>query len=411
MTDTSPATHPRLWPLYLGGALGPFGGAIINVILPELAEDLNASLVQVGFAVSAYLIPFSIMLLTSGTLGARWGLARTARIGFLTYTIGTLLCIFATTITPFLIGRAVQGIANAFTSPLLIAMILQHTTLGRQGRALGLYSAIQAAGYALAPLAGGMAVTIDFRIAFGASALFALVIALLVRANHERIIIDDLRPPTTFGSLVNGRLAIAALIALCLQFSASAVVVFTGLVAGDRFGFTSTERGLAVAGFGLAGLLVGQLVGMLMDRFGQRSLGPLLVALGAASAVAALLTPSAALMITAVWVGGIAAAGGRILFTTLALASTPQNPAGATSVAMATQFIGTAAVPLFIPLYTQSIDALAWLIAAVGLAGAIFAIIGTRTPVSRPQETVKELACPKSEQTLPLPSPSTSPTG
>ncbi|MDO5701409.1 MAG: MFS transporter [Bowdeniella nasicola] len=405
MRSSPTVRGPRLWPLYLGGALGPFGGAMINVILPELAADLDASVTEAGFAVSTYLLPFSLVLLISGTLGQRWGLARTARVAFIAYAVGTLICIMAGTITPFLIGRAIQGVANAFTSPLLIALILAHTGVGRQGRALGIYASIQASGYAIAPLAGGVAVGIDFRLAFAVSAMFALVIAALVTMRDEAA--DAQGKQISFASLLSGRLAIACLIALCLQFAASSVVVFTGLVAADRFAMAAPTRGIVVAGFGIAGLLAGQVIGAVMDRFGMTWIGPPLLLIGAGSAAVCVITPTITLLVVAVWIGGLASAGGRILFTTLALASTPSNPAGATSVAMASQFIGTASVPLFIPLYAASAPTLAWIIVASGVVGAVLAIIGTRTPALRSETTVKEIACRKSDQTSPTCSPNT----
>lgn len=409
MSQNQDARAPRLWPLYLGGALGPFGGGMINVILPEIADSLDTSVMQAGLAISAYLLPFSALLLMSGTLGTRWGLARTAKIGFIAYAIGTLLCILAPTIVPFLVGRAIQGISNAFTSPLLIAIILEHVTLGRRGRALGLYASLQAAGYALAPLAGGLAAQADFRLAFIASGVFALLIAALIRT--KRLKTAEAVEPPSFKALVNPGLGLAALIALCAQFGASAVVVLAGLVADDRFELSSTDRGLVVAGFGAAGLLAGHAIGALADRIGVRWVGVPMIVLGGMSAGTCALAPNLTLLVVATWIGGLASAGGRVLFISLALTSTPTNPAGATSIAMASQFIGTAAVPALIPLYAVSVNPVAAITTAVGLLGAALAIIGTRTPASRPQETVKELACPKSAQTLPLPSPNTSQTG
>lgn len=103
--------------------------------------------------------------------------------------------------------------------------------------------------------------------------------------------------------------------------------------------------------------------------------------------------------------------GGQELFMSQVLSSKPPSLAGATLIVGESRFLGVAAVPALIPPYTVSVNPAAAITTVVGLLGAALVLIGTRTPVSRPEETVKELACPKSEQTLPPRSPSTSLTG
>ena len=167
---------PNLWPFYIGGFLGPFGGAMVNAILPEIAGGVGSDEAGVATTLTAYMIPFSALMLVSGTVGGRWGMARTVRWAYVVYAVASLGCALATALGPLLAARALQGAANAFTTPLLVALIATLVPRANFGRALGTYAAMQAAGQAFAPLVGGLAAEWGYRLAFGADAVAALAL-------------------------------------------------------------------------------------------------------------------------------------------------------------------------------------------------------------------------------------------
>ncbi len=59
--------------LYVGGFMGPFGGAVLSVLVPELQESFHATRDAVAASIPAYLIPFAALQLVSGTIGERLG--------------------------------------------------------------------------------------------------------------------------------------------------------------------------------------------------------------------------------------------------------------------------------------------------------------------------------------------------
>ena len=77
--------------LYVGGFMGPFGGAVLSVLVPELQESFHATRDAVAAAIPAYLIPFAALQLVSGTIGERLGVTRVVRTGFIAYAIGSLI--------------------------------------------------------------------------------------------------------------------------------------------------------------------------------------------------------------------------------------------------------------------------------------------------------------------------------
>src|SRR3954451_20786462 len=63
-------------PLYVGGFIGPFGGAVIAVLLPQLRDGFYATPAPGRVAIPAYLVPFAVFQLVSGTIGERLGRRR-----------------------------------------------------------------------------------------------------------------------------------------------------------------------------------------------------------------------------------------------------------------------------------------------------------------------------------------------
>src|SRR3954466_4490791 len=162
--------------LYAGGYLGPFGGGVIAVLIPQLRAAFTATTVEVTAGITAYLVPFAALQVVSGTLGERFGVARTIRLAFVAYAIASLAVAATSAIVPFLVARGLQGVANAFTTPLLLAAVAESTPEAELGRAMGTFAAVQTAGIVSAPLIGGLAGEIDYRLAFVAPAAVALVL-------------------------------------------------------------------------------------------------------------------------------------------------------------------------------------------------------------------------------------------
>lgn len=414
MSEPTAAPGPRLWPLYLGGFLGPFGGAMVNAILPEVADGLGTTQAGAATALTVYMIPFSALMIVSGTLGARWGTARTIRLAYGLYAVASLVCMVAGALPVFLVGRALQGTANAFTTPLLVALISTLVPADRLARSLGAYASFQAAGQAFAPLLGGLAAEWTYRAAFGASALAALALAALTRGGAGRTADGTqgesgatsgrtasgpaVSSPTDSGrsdagrtatgrtatgrsdwaALANPRLARASGIAFANQFASSGVMVLSALVAADRFGLSASVRGLVVAAFGVAGFVAGRSLGRLYERYGLFRVGAAALTVGGVSVALIGVAPWAAALVVLVAAAGVAGTGGRVLTNSLALASTPANPGGATSMMMAVQFVGTALVPALLPVYAASPAAACAIAGAVGLGGAALAWSGRR---------------------------------
>ena len=164
-----PAGRERLarTALYLGGFLGPFGGGVIVVLIPELQRTFDASPEAVTAGLTAYLLPFAALQLVSGTIGERLGRRRTIRWAFLAYAVTS----FGVALDPE--HRAVPrrcGRCRARRTRSRARCSWPRSPSRRReerlGRSMGTFAAVQTAGMVIAPLCGGLLGAIEPRLAF-----------------------------------------------------------------------------------------------------------------------------------------------------------------------------------------------------------------------------------------------------
>ena len=239
---------------------------MIVVLIPELQRTFDASPEAVTAGLTAYLLPFAALQLVSGTIGERLGRARTIRWAFLAYAVTSFGVALTPSIVPFLVLRALQGAANAFTSPLLLAALAESTTEERLGRSMGTFAAVQTAGMVIAPLCGGLLGAIEPRLAFAVPGVVALLLVAAPLPAGTHAAGRDARAPArrVQPPLDDGR----------RRRVPRATSRSTGSRSSSRcarrepFGLDTTERGLLLAGFGFAGVLAGRPAGGLVDGSG-----------------------------------------------------------------------------------------------------------------------------------------------
>ncbi|WP_237047944.1 MFS transporter [Lentzea guizhouensis] len=334
--------------LYAGAVIGPFGGAVTTSILPEIGDGFGRSPGAAASTLTYYLVPFAVLMLVSGTLAQRWGPQRTVRVAYVAYAVTSLLAASAWTFEVLLASRVLQGAANSFTTPVLLAVIAASTPKEKLGRALGLFGSMQAAGQTSAPLVGGLTAEIDWRLAFVVIAVVAAGLAVLgvpqTDAEPERD--ASLRSAFVPSTL---RPALIAFVGWGCLGGLSFLVAFR---LDDVFGLSAGERGLLLTGFGIVGFLTARHIGKAIDRFGATTTVVIGATLGGGLIAAAGTTPFAAVVVIAWALTGAAAQGVLVSINALVLRSDNANRGGSVSVVQSLRFMGAAAAPLaFVPLY------------------------------------------------------------
>lgn len=331
--------------LYAGGFLGPFGGAMTSSVLPEIGADFGISPGTAAATLTTYLLPFAAFMLVSGTLGERWGPRRTVRTAYLVYTTASALCAISSTFPLLLTARALQGAANAFTTPLLLATIAAITPKHRLGRALGVFASMQAAGQTSAPLVGGLAAEASWRWAFVGAAVVAAGLALAgLPADPPRQEKPKLKNAWRPDVL---KLAAVGFVGWgCL----GGLSFLVALRLGDDFGLTSGQRGLVLTGFGVVSILTARLTGWLIDHVGARRC-VLLGALTGSGLVALVGVLPSLVAVGLLW--ALAGAFSQQVIVGLnALVLLGAHRGGSVSVLQSFRFLGGAvSPPAFVPLY------------------------------------------------------------
>ena len=320
------------------------------MLIPELRDAFDATTAQISAGITAYLVPFAALQVVSGTLGERVGVVRTIRVAYVAYAIASVAVAATSAIGAFLVARGLQGAANAFTTPLLLASVAEATPDAELGRAMGTFAAVQTAGIVSAPLMGGLAGEIDYRLAFVVPALVALLLATAPLPAGART--EHAEPPRLRAALTR-RTKWTAISAFIAFLAITGLGFLVALRAADAFGLGPTTCGLLLAGFGAAGVLAGRPAGGLVDRFGAvrvASAG----AIVAACALPLLGVVGDAALLALVWfVAGLGSALVWAGLNTLTVRAAPANRAGAVSLVGAFKFAGNALAPLtLLPLYT-----------------------------------------------------------
>src|SRR5438034_8302596 len=110
----------RRWTLaatIIGSSMSFIDATVVNVALPALQADLDATITEVQWVIEAYALFLSALILVGGSMGDQFGRKRMFLFGVALFTIASVLCGFAGSTSALIAGRALQGIGAAFLMP------------------------------------------------------------------------------------------------------------------------------------------------------------------------------------------------------------------------------------------------------------------------------------------------------
>ena len=146
-----------LYVLCVGMLMIVLDATVVNVALPEIQSDLGFSQSSLAWVVNAYLIAFGGLLLLAGRIGDLLGRKNVFLAGLGVFVAASLLCGVAQSQEMLVIARFVQGIGGAFTSAVILGMIVTMFPEPReQAKAIGAYAFVASAGGSIGLLAGGV---------------------------------------------------------------------------------------------------------------------------------------------------------------------------------------------------------------------------------------------------------------
>ena len=135
--------------------IGPFSIDTYLPAFPAIAADLGATQLQVQQTLTAYLLPFAVMMLWHGALADALGRRRVILGGLAVYILASLFCTFATRIEYLWLGRALQGVSAGVGMVVSRAIVRDLLDGPAAQRLMAHISIIFAVAPAVAPIIGG----------------------------------------------------------------------------------------------------------------------------------------------------------------------------------------------------------------------------------------------------------------
>jgi EmrB/QacA subfamily drug resistance transporter len=319
-------------------------GTVVNVALPVLQTELDATSTEVQWVVESYALLLASLLLLGGALGDKLGRRRVFAAGVALFALASMACGLVSTTPQLIAARAVQGAGAALLVPGSLAILSASFEESRRGRAIGTWSAFTGITAAVGPVLGGWFVeNLSWRWVFYINLPIALVVLALLwwrvpesdGGDSGRTLdwrgaglitlglsslaygltespVLGLRNPRVVAALLGGILGLSAFVAVEKRISSPLVPLelfrsreFTGAnvltfllymaLGGALFFFpfnliqlqrySPTEAGLALLPFILIMFVLSRWAGGLVDRYGPRLplvVGPSIAALGLA---------------------------------------------------------------------------------------------------------------------------------
>ena len=164
----------------LASSMAFIDGTVVNVALPALQTNLNATAVDVQWVVESYALFLSALLLVGGSLGDHYGRRRIFLTGVAIFAVTSGLCGLAGNIHQLVVARAFQGCGAALLVPGSLAIISNSFSEQERGRAIGVWSAFSAITTAVGPVLGGWLIEhVSWRAVFFINLPLALVVILI----------------------------------------------------------------------------------------------------------------------------------------------------------------------------------------------------------------------------------------
>lgn len=167
----------------LGSTIVFLDSTVVNVALPALSDDLDASLADQQWVVEAYLLALVSLLLVGGSLGDQFGRRRMFMLGLAGFAVTSVICALAPNTEILIGGRALQGFAGALLVPGSLAILAATFEGAARGKAIGTWTAWSGIATVLGPAGGGVLVeAISWRAIFWINVPLIVVTVLLARA-------------------------------------------------------------------------------------------------------------------------------------------------------------------------------------------------------------------------------------
>ncbi|MEM7142913.1 MAG: DHA2 family efflux MFS transporter permease subunit [Actinomycetota bacterium] len=218
--------------------------SVVNVALPSISEDLDATATELSWVVSGYNVALASLMLLAGRLADRLGRRRMFMVGVAGFIGGSALCGLAPSAEALIAARVVQAVGGALLTPASLAMVLPRFPLAKRGTAIGAWGAMGALGGAFGPSVGALLIEASgWRLIFLINVPLGVLVVLAARR-----LVDESRDENAAGSL--------DLVGVPIGVVGVALVMW-GIVRSEELGWSDASVfGVVIVGLALLPVVV-----------------------------------------------------------------------------------------------------------------------------------------------------------
>lgn len=151
----------------LGATMSALDVSIVNVAMPTLQHTFGVSMAVIEWIAMAYMLTLTIFLPLFGRLADIYGRSKLYNIGFVVFSVGSVLCGMSSTASFMIISRIIQAIGAGLLQANSVALITHAFPANERGKAIGIQGAVQAISMSVGPFVGGILIaTVGWRAIF-----------------------------------------------------------------------------------------------------------------------------------------------------------------------------------------------------------------------------------------------------
>ena len=133
---------------------------VVNVALPSIGQDLDASISRLQWTVSSFTVVMASLLMFSGSTADRFGRRRTFIVGLGVFSLASGLCALSPSVEVLIAARVLQAVGGSMMNPVAMSIITNTFTDPRdRAQAVGVWGAVFGVSMALGPIVGGTLVS------------------------------------------------------------------------------------------------------------------------------------------------------------------------------------------------------------------------------------------------------------
>jgi MFS family permease len=254
--------------------LGFFGssGHIVSPVLPQYAERLGASYIEVGLFFSAYSFTWTFLQLYTGYLSDRFGRKKFIVLGLFTYGFFLIVCGLSQNFLQLVIFRILQGVGLGLFGPAALGLVAQ---MKEKGKSFAFYRTASSLGFAVGPIIGGVLGNISLNYPFFVGGFLSLLAIPSVLLMYEK---KRLKYEEKFGFLTSLRsmiwtrkIILVCLVAFLVELTFASLDLIIPLF-GSAVGFSPATIGVVLSSYFIAFTLFQIPIGVVSEKINRKVL-------------------------------------------------------------------------------------------------------------------------------------------